>query len=138
MGNSSSTASTTQAGSILGIISFSVIVLVVLVLAYMNGVFKSITKINGAPLFFALLAIILNSVFASLSSTWTLSAKVNMIWSILGCVGLLSIAIGVGVYYTYKDDLTSISEYVQIMLPVSILISIIAGSMIIMQKLTLP
>jgi len=138
MGNSSSTASTTQTGSILGIISFTVILLVVAVFAYMNGVFSGINKINGSPLFFALLAIILNSVFASLSSTWTLSAKVNMIWSILGCVGLLSIAIGVGVYYTYKDDLTSMAQYVQIMLPVSILISIIAGSMIIMQKLTLP
>jgi hypothetical protein len=131
-------ASTTETGSILGIISFTVIVLVLIVFAYVNGVFNGISRLTASAGFLALLAIILNSVFASRSSTWTLSSKVTMIWSILGCVGLLSIALGVGIYYTYKDDLTSMREYSQIMLPVSILISVIAGSIVIMQKLTLP
>lgn len=131
-------ASTTETGSILGIISFTVIIIVLIAFAYVNGVFNGISRLTASAGFLALLAIILNSVFASLSSTWTLSSKVTMIWSILGCVGLLSIALGVGIYYTYKDDLTSMREYSQIMLPVSILISVIAGSIVIMQKLTLP
>ena len=131
-------ASTTETGSILGIISFTVIIIVLIAFAYVNGVFNGISRLTASAGFLALLAIILNSVFASRSSTWTLSSKVTMIWSILGCVGLLSIALGVGIYYTYKDDLTSMREYSQIMLPVSILISVIAGSIVIMQKLTLP
>jgi hypothetical protein len=49
---------------------------------------------------------------------------------------LTSIAIGIAIYNINGTDYVEYTKYVQLMLPATFLISVIATSIIIMQKLT--